>query len=117
MLVLSRVLGYQRDSHPFSYRSFLLFTLALIWQHGTDGCFDSWYLLSPKAVSVAWERYGSPRFSVNSPLLVLVDLVLGREYLFSVPGTFRDVQRVMTSSQAYKFYRCYHTGVLTNKPT
>lgn len=93
MLVLSHVFRYQRDSSPFSYRPFLLFTLILLsfgnmkWMNAlTPGI-----CCHPKAVS-SLGKVGNPSLSMNNTLLVEIDLVLVREYLFSVPETFRDVQ-------------------------
>jgi len=57
-----------------------------------DECFDSWYLLSPKGSLSSLGKAGNPSLSMNSTLLVVIDLVLMRQYLFLVPETFRNVQ-------------------------
>lgn len=62
-------------------------------------------------------KVGNPSLSVNNTLLVVIYLGLVRELFFSIPKPFRNVQWVMTCSQACVFYRSVHTGVLINKLT
>lgn len=43
------------------------------------------------SLSLAWERLGNPSLCMNNNLLVVLALVLVKEYLFLVPETFGNI--------------------------